>query len=347
MPAVPMRPVEGPEVWSGAALTNSEAWVYRLSPADVAELATAARRTMQSRLSITAISKDDFVLPLLAPVLAKMLDELIHGRGFILVKGIPVAACSREEIARMYWGIGRHIGDPVAQNHKGHLLGHIKDLELPDTPGRRPYQTRIGLHYHADACDVVGLMCLHPAKTGGLSTIASSGAVYNALLARSPDLVRELCGTFYADRKEEVPADKLPYYAVSIFNFFAGYLTTVQLRTAIEAAQRFPQVPRLTERQRKALDAIQAAAELSLKMDFDPGDIQFLHNHTVLHARTPFEDHPETDRKRHLLRLWLSVGSGRPLPPIYADRWGNIAVGSVRGGITVPGIRLNAPLEAV
>ena len=343
-----MRAIEGPDVWSGAALTGSETWVYRLSSTDVAELATAVRQTMGRRLSIMAIEKDDFVLPRLGPVLADILDELVNGRGFVLIKGVPVAAFSREEIARMYWGIGRHIGDPISQNHKGHLLGHVKDLALPETAGRRPYETTIGLYYHTDSCDVVGLMCLHRAKAGGVSSIASAGAVYNTLLARWPDLVAELCGTFYADRKEEVPVGKLPYYAVSIFNFFGGCLTTVQLRHDIEAAQRFPQVPRLTERQRNALDGLQEVAEeLSLKMDFEPGDIQFLHNHTVLHSRTSFEDHPEPDRKRHLLRLWLSVGCGRTLPTFYAERWGDITVGNVRGGIMVEGVRLNAPLEAV
>ena len=343
-----MLPVEGPEVWSGAALTGSEAWVYRLSPADVGELAAAVRQTVGRQLSILAIGKDDFVLPRLGPVLADILDELVNGRGIVLIKGIPVAAFSREEIATMYWGIGRHIGDPVSQNHKGHLLGHIKDLALPETPGRRSYQTTMGQYYHTDSCDVVGLMCLHGAKAGGVSSIASTGAVYNEMLARSPDLVAELCGTFYADRKEEVPAGKLPYHAVSIFSFFDGCLTTVHSRYNIEGAQRFAQVPRLTERQRKALDALQEVAEeLSLKMDFEPGDIQFLHNHTVFHSRTPFEDHPEPDRKRHLLRLWLSVGCGRPLPTFFAERWGDITVGHVRGGIMVPGIRLNAPLEAV
>ena len=115
-----MRPVEGPEVWSGAELTGSEAWIYRLSPPDIEELAAAVRQTMERQLSIMAIGKVDFVLPRLGPVLADILDELVNGRGIVLIKGIPVAAYSREEIARMYWGIGRHIGDPVSQNHKGH-----------------------------------------------------------------------------------------------------------------------------------------------------------------------------------------------------------------------------------
>ena len=89
-----------------------------------------------------------------------------------------------------------------------------------------------------------------------------------------------------------------------------------------------------------------SAEDLSLKMDFRPGDIQFLHNHTVYHSRTAFEDHPEPERRRHLLRLWLSAPNGRPLPPFLAERWGSIEPGTVRGGIVVPGATLKAPLDA-
>ena len=341
-----MTPVAGPEVWTGAEMAARRDWVYDLSAAEVAELERAVAATQDRDLTIIDIGRDDFPLPALGPRLARVQDEVVNGRGFVLFRGIDPSRYGRERTARLYWGIGRHLGDPVSQNHKGHLLGHVRDLDLPDTPGRRPYQTTIGLHFHTDSCDIVGLMCLHPARSGGESAIASAGAVYNRLLETAPELVEALCGTFHADRMEEVPEGKAPWYLVSFFNFLGGRMTSVQLHHDIDSAQRFPEVPRLTALQRRAMKALQThSRDLSLGMDFRPGDMQFLHNHTVLHARTAFEDFPEPERKRHLLRLWLSAPNGRPLPAFYRERWGSIGVGTVRGGIVVPGMRPTVPLE--
>jgi hypothetical protein len=346
-PPQPMQPISGPAVWTGAELAQSEEWIHNLTTLEADELEGAARETERAGLPIMEIGRDDFVLPRLGPVLAAIQSDIVEGRGFVLIRGVPIEGRQREIAARMYWGIGAHLGDAVSQNGKGHLLGHIKDLGRPEGPSTRPYQTTIGLAYHTDSCDIVGLMCLARAKAGGLSSIASAGAVYNALLARRPDLAEALSGTFYCDRRTEVPEGKLPYYTVSIFNFHDATMTSVGMRHDIESAQRFADVPRLTDVQREALVAMEATAEeLSLKMDFRPGDIQFLHNHTVYHSRTAFEDYPEPERKRHLLRLWLSVPAGRPLPPFLAERWGSIEPGSVRGGIIVPGASLNAPLHA-
>ena len=344
----PMQPISGPAVWTGDEMGRSKDWIHQLTDREADELEAAAEDTVSRGLPLMVIGRDDFVLPTLGPVLARIQGDIVEGRGFVLIRGVPLAGRWREIAARMYWGIGTHLGDAVSQNAKGHLLGHIKDLGLAEAPSRRPYQTTIELAYHTDSCDIVGLMCLQKAKTGGLSSIASAGAVYNTLLARRPDLVEALCGTFYCDRRTEVPEGKLPYYSVSIFNFHDATMTSVGMRHDIESAQRFPEVPRLTDVQREALEAMEATAEeVSLKMDFRPGDIQFLHNHTVYHSRTAFEDYPEPDRKRHLLRLWLSAPNGRPLPQFLAERWGSIEPGSLRGGIVVPGATLNAPLDAV
>ena len=324
----PMRPISSPAVWTGAEMRLSEDWIHRLTTAEAGELEAAAEETARRGLPLMEIGRDDFALPTLGPILARIQGDIVEGRGFVLIQGVPIEGRRREIAARMYWGIGAHLGDAVSQNAKGHLLGHIKDLGLAEGPSRRPYQTTIELAYHTDSCDIVGLMCLACAKTGGLSSIASAGAVYNTLLAERPDLLEALCGTFYCDRKTEVPVGKLPYYTVSVFNFHDGVMTSIGMRHDIESAQRFAEVPRLTELQREALAAMEATAEeVSLKMNFRPGDIQFLHNHTVYHSRTAFEDHPEPERQRHLLRLWLSAPNGRSLPAFLAERWGSIEPG--------------------
>ena len=344
-----MRPADGPAVWLGGELAASEAWIYRLSGAHLDELDDAIDRVRRRGLRIMDIGRDDFPLPSLGHVLAELQDDVINGRGFVLIKRIPVERYSRADAQTIYWGIGTHFGDAVSQNGKGHVLGHVKDLEMAeDDPARRGYQTTMKLRYHTDSCDIVGLMCLVKAKSGGLSSITSSAAVHNAILERRPDLLKVLTEPFYIDRKCEVPEGKLPYFPAPVFNYTGGHLTCFYPRGDLESGQRFPEVPRLTDKQREALEMFDdLAEEFSLKMDIEEGDIQFLHNHVICHARTALEDHPQFDRKRHLVRLWLSAPNGRPLPACFAERYGTVAVGAVRGGIIVPGTMLNAPTEAL
>jgi hypothetical protein len=135
-----------------------------------------------------------------------------------------------------------------------------------------------------------------------------------------------------------------------VFHWHAGLLTAIYVRQYIESAQaNFPQAKRLTPAHREALDLLDTLTNdpaIHLSMQFEPGDIQFLHNHQILHSRNDFENWPEPERHRHLLRLWLCPANGRPLPPVFAPRYGSVTAGD-RGGIVVPGMRLNVPLEAV
>ncbi len=323
-------------------------WTYRFTPGDLDEIEAAARQVLDRGLGILEITKSAFPLPSLDAKLAALQRDVVEGRGFVFLKGIPATRLDRLTLAVIYWGIGLRFGDPVSQNAKGHLLGHVKDLGLPPHDlNRRGYQTTLGLDYHTDGCDIVGLMCLAKAKAGGLSAIASAGAIHNEILRLRPDLLDVLYQPFHISRVGDIPVGKLPWYCVSIFNQYQGYLTSMYPGGDIRKAQRLPEVPRLTPKQAEAMHLVDALAEeYSLRMDIEPGDMQFLHNHTIYHARTEFEDHPEQERKRHMLRLWLSAPNGRPLPPEFAERYGNIEAGTVRGGIICEGTTFKAPLEA-
>jgi Taurine catabolism dioxygenase TauD, TfdA family len=343
-----LRRIESPAAWIGAELARSDEWTYALSPAELAELDAALRATRDR--PIMEIGRAEFVLPRLGPVLAGMLDTLLDGRGFVLIRGLPRAAYGIEELARIYWGIGTHIGKALSQNAKGHLLGHVRDLNVSTTdPSVRIYQTTERQTFHTDSCDVVGLLCLQKSRSGGLSSLTSSMSVYNEMVRRRPDLAALLFEPFATDRRGEVPEGMPPYFRLPVFNEYEGCLSVIYARRYIESAQRFPDVPRLSEAQREALDLFDSLAEdarLRLDMAFEPGDIQLVCNHVILHDRTAYEDWPEPERKRHLLRLWLCPPRGRALPPAYAQRYGSVQVGD-RGGIRVPGTRLNVPLEPV
>lgn len=343
------QPYDGPAAWKAAEMRGSDSWIMPLGADDLAELSTAVAATRAVPLVELTREASSAHLPRLGPKLEQRQREVAHGRGFLLIRGLPVKDVDRETIARMYWILGTWFGDPVPQNAAGHVLGHVKDIGLdPKNPEHRIYATNFRHLFHTDSCDVVGLLCLNPAKSGGQSAIASSTSLYNAIAERRPELAEVLAQPFHVDRKGEIPAGKQPTYEMAIFHHFSGVLTTIYARDFIEAAQRFDHVPRLTPRQIEAmdlLDELAASDEFRLDMDFQPGDVQLLHNHQILHARTAFEDFPEPERKRHLLRLWLSTRNGRSLPPVFAERFGEIELGKVRGGIRVPGQQLQAPLD--
>ncbi len=343
---------EGSSAWFGPSIAErSDEWRHDLTPAEVGEIHAAINSIVSDGTSILDIKRADFPLPTLGPVLDKIQEEVVNGRGFVLIRGIPVADYAIEEAAIAYFGIGAYFGWAIPQNAKGHVLGHVRDIGLdPNNPEHRIYGTRARHLYHTDSCDIVGLLCLQIAKSGGQSKIASSVTVYNEMIKIRPDLVAVMEQPFYIDRKGEIPEGKGPFYQMPIFHRYAGLLTTTYNRDFITAALRHDDVPQPTQAQTEAMDLADALAdsdEIRLDMDFQPGDIQFLHNHQILHARTPYEDYPEPERKRHLLRLWLAPPNARPLPPIMGERFGSIEAGTARGGIRVPGQKLQAPLEPV
>lgn len=350
-PAPPRPLIEGPSAWIGADMARrSDEWIYRLSPAEIAEIDAAVAAVRARGLDIAAIRRADFPLPTLGPALDRMRGELLNGRGFVLIRGLPVEGRPIAESATAYWGIGTYFGNARSQNAKGHVLGHVRDLGLSaeKDPNVRIYQTTERQTFHTDSCDIVGLLCLKTAKSGGLSSIVSSMTIYNEMARRRPDLARRLFQPFATDRRGEVPEGKKPYFEIPVFNDYEGYLSVIYARRYIESAQRFPDARRLTPEDVEALDLFDALANdpvLRLDMEFRPGDMQFLHNHTLLHDRTGFVDWPEPERRRHLLRLWLAPWDARPLPAVFAQRYGSVTVGA-RGGIPARGTKLNAPLQA-
>jgi hypothetical protein len=341
--------IGGPSAWYGPDLADRVPWVEVLSPAELAEIERAAQRLAQAEIDWQALRPDDFPLPTLHRRLADLLHEVLDGRGFVLLRGLPVGRWGRRLSAIAFLGLGLHWGRLRPQNRHGHLLGHVKDLGLTSRdPDVRIYQTRERQNYHTDSCDVVGLLCLRPAMRGGLSSLVSSVTLFNEMRRRRPDLARVLFQQIETDRRGEVPAGQKPYFCIPVFNWYAGLLSAVYQRSYIESARRFPEVPPLTPQQVEALDLFDRLADdpaLHLQMELRAGDLQLVHNHTLLHDRTAFEDWPEPGRKRHLLRLWLAPDTARPLPPVFAERYGSVVPGE-RGGVAVPGMRYTIPWEA-
>jgi hypothetical protein len=343
-------PVSGRSVWHGRDLRQRDDWLRHFSAAEIAELDASVRAFKTSGTPLADISPASFRLPALGGVLGAILDELLEGRGFIMLRGFPVGRYARDEQAIAYMGIGSYFGAARSQNAKGHLLGHVKDLGLDiGDPNVRYYQTNRRLEYHTDSVDVVGLLCLKTAKAGGESFIASSMTLYNEILALRPDLLPTLFEPFPTDRRGEVPEGMQPWFDMPVYHRHEGRLSCIYARQYIGAAQKhFPEAKRLTRAQIEAMDLLDELAndpQIHLSMAFLPGDMQFLHNHQILHSRNDFENWPQPERHRHLLRLWLAPAAARPLPEIFAPRYGGVTPGR-RGGIVVTGTTPRVPLEA-
>ncbi len=347
-----LPPLQSPkQAWYGVDMAASNEWILTLTDTHIAEIDAAMRPLVERGADIAQIGRADFPLPTLGQELKGLQQEVIEGRGFALIRGLPVDRYRIEEAATAYFGIGTWLGSARSQNAKGHVLGHVRDLgrDAVNDPTARIYQTRERQTFHTDSSDIVALLCLKTAQSGGLSAIVSSMTIYNEMYKRRPDLLQELFVAFATDRRGEVPEGKLPYFEIPVFNWYEGFLSAIYSRRYIESAQRFDAVSPLTASQVEALNLFDELAndpDINLFMEFKPGDIQFVHNHTLLHDRTAFEDWPDPANKRHLLRLWLAAPQARPLPAVYAERYGQVDIGD-RGGIIVPGAALNAPLQPV
>ncbi len=347
-PSLPEQ-FSGPSAWLGADMQQrQEDWLIELSPDDIAELEHAADHYLSLDRDIGEIRKEDFPLGGFARHLEYLKDKLLHGIGFEVLRGLPIGSYDQKKAAAIFCGIGSHLGSARSQNAAGHILGHVRNIGAdPKDPNTRIYQTNARQSFHTDSTDVVGLMCLHEAKEGGDSLLVSAETIYNRMKAERPDLLERLFDRIATDRRGEIPEGMEPFMTIPPLNWHNGELTVFYQRQYINSAQRLDGAMRLTSQQIEALDMFDALADdpqLHLKMRLQPGDMQFVYNHSQLHDRTGFTDWPEPENRRHLFRLWLSLEGDRELPNCFRQRYGSIEIGN-RGGIIVEGTKLNAPLD--
>lgn len=258
------------------------------------------------------------------PWLDRIYGNLREGCGLALIRGLPIDKLDRLSLAIIYWTIGNRLGEARPNNPEGDMIGHITDLgKTQSDPHSRGYQTREAMDYHCDQCDIVGLLCVRSSKSGGLSKVASSVAVYNELLAHYPHYAELLTGQYYWTKHGEHAAGESPFYQSAVFNFLQGKLCTSFGPKHIIKGHRLPGAPALREDQRMALQTMENIAEqLHVSMELQPGDIQLLNNYVTLHTRTAFVDYPSVERRRLLWRLWLMNPDIRPRTG-YTTQWLN------------------------
>ena len=306
---LPPGPISSPVAWrSGEMRRHESLWRRRLNPAHIAELESAIAAVRTAGIDLADVTRECFPLPTLAREVDEWRRNIEQGCGFVVVGALPVERWPYEDVALAFWGLGHHLGIPGAQNPDQEILGHVRDYgEAGDNPSVRLYRTAANIDFHCDAADVVGLLCLRPARAGGQSRIVSTVTLFNALLERRPDLAPRLFAPFKLDGRGENRPGTPPYSQLAPCCFAGGELRTFYHSEYMRSVARLEGVA-LSEEELAVLDlydGLAADAEVHLDMWLRPGEMQFLSNHTIAHARTAYEDDP--DRPRHLLRLWLSL----------------------------------------
>lgn len=347
MRKAPSTPIGGRVAWTGAALQGSPAWTRQLSAAQVDTLDRALQAVNQRKIPTLSITRQDFPLPGFETLVQDIQDELENGLGFLRLTGLDADRYAIEDLKRLFWGFGTHLGVAVNQAGYGEMIGEVRDESQDASPtfvtagpnevktSRARARSTGPLRFHTDRCDVIGLLCARNSMAGGVSKLASSVTIHDEILKRRPDLLDVLYQDFWRSR----PADEdgvhgRPCFPLPVFALRDGKLTSQYSRTYVEQAQENASVPRLTAAQIAAMDILaEVAEEVCLHAPFATGDMQFCNNHVVYHGRTAYEDDRAGGKTRHLLRLWLSPPNTRALPEGFEEAWGSIAPGQVRGGI--------------
>ncbi|HXQ52482.1 MAG TPA: TauD/TfdA family dioxygenase [Stellaceae bacterium] len=336
-------PVLSPADWKSADLAARADWLCRLDEADIAEIDAAHRFWKASGAALKDMNAGDFPAPRFAAIAGRALEALEHGPGTFMIRGFPIERYGIDDARAIYWGLGKHLGTAMSQSDEGDVLGDVRDIRVPpDSPRFRAYKTSGAAAFHTDSCDVAALFVLRAAKSGGVSMVASSVAVHNEILRTRPDLLEALYRPFAWSMQGQERAGEEPFYPQPIFTAHEGFFSCRYIRGQIKNGQRFAAAPRLTKEQIEAmdlLDRIAANPAFHFVTNFQPGDLQLCNNHVVMHARSAFEDHPEPERQRHLLRMWLSVPNSRPLSPLLGRIYRDRRPGAVRGGFPakIPG----------
>lgn len=319
MSIIPTTPISTRAAWTGADFVSDRSWVHELTPAQIDAIDRALAGVAQRGLSAPRFTRADFPLGPLEPLLAKIAEDLEHGRGFCLLRGLPIARYDDREIDILYFGLGLHMGEPVGQNPRGDLIGRVMAVGDAARKETRVYETNLYLPYHCDPSDVVGLLCHRKAREGGVSSLVSVAAIYNEILAHH----REYLGLYFRPWYFAHLCEDMPSLS-PIFSFHKGKLSCRYLRQYTELGQEIMNQP-LSRVEIEALDLFDrmiSLEHLRLDMMLEPGDLQFANNYAVLHSRTAFRDHDDPAQMRRLLRLWLKMPNARELAPEFPGRNG-------------------------
>ena len=307
-----------PRSWTAETVGAPAGWTHPLPDALIAPLRSIAEAPGRGDAPITDLRLTADERAALGGYLAVAGRELDRGRGFVILDRLPVGRIPEREAVAVYWLIGQLLGEPIVQNVQGTLLYDVRDSGQDVASGARFSVTNYESSFHTDnsfgetVLDYVGLLCLKTARTGGVSQVVSGLAVVEALRRESPGSLEALCRPFHVDRRGGVREREAPTVLRPAIELGGPVPLFRYLRYWIEAGHAKAGEP-LTAERREALDRLDAVLNRpALRAEFalEPGQVYLINNRWILHNRTAFEDHPEPERRRHLVRLWLEAGNG-------------------------------------
>jgi len=299
--------IEHPGAWRARDVGKAD-FSLQLETRHLDALDSALQSARQKTGNAEQITRDDFSLHAIEDDIRRWREQVMFQSGIIIFKGFPVDYYSKEEMGMIHFGLGTHFGNAMSQSVMGDRLGHVVNVGGKD-PKERAYRNSTELDMHTDACDIVAMMCLQKAKTGGYSGYVSALSIYNEILRRAAELMPVLMEGFHYHRfGEEAPGQSpVTEEKIPVFSFRDDYLSVNYLRSYIEMAAQEMESP-LSRQQLEALDLFDEIAlddSFALKFVTEPGEAVFFNNLTVLHNRSAFEDSDLPAEKRHLMRLWL------------------------------------------
>lgn len=312
-------PITSPAAWVAADFDHDHSWIHPLTPAQIDAIDAALAGLGAKGLAFPNFRREDFPLGDLEPELARLADDLENGRGFRVLRGLPVERYTDVQINTIYFGIGLHLGEPVGQTPRGELIGEVMAVGDPTKKETRVYETNLYLPYHSDPSDVVALLSIRKAREGGLSSLISVASIYNEILANH----RHYLGLYYRRWYFAHLCEPMPSLS-PIFSVHDGKLSCRYLRQYLELGHEIMNQP-LSTVEVEALDLfdqIIATPRMRLDMMLEPGDLQFANNYAVLHSRNAFQDDDDPEERRKLLRLWLKMPNARTLAPEFPGRNG-------------------------
>lgn len=332
-----MNTERSPAEWRVADLEADHSWVFTLDDAARADLLKNIQSAYVPDRPLFDYSRDDFDLGRAWDPISGAFNEAHHGRGIALIRGLPRAGLSEQDFELMNWAIGLHIGVARPQGKASQYISAVRDAGMNyRTSSGRGYSSNAKLDFHADGCDLVSLMCYNKAKSGGRSMISSSLTARRILMTERPDLAEIAEQPFYFSRQNEEAPGEGVFYAQPLMDSADGRVFVKWNRNRVVSAQKIDGVPPLTDAQRETmdvLDEILQRPDVMYTMYLEPGDLQILNNHVMLHSRTDYEDYEAPEQKRLLCRLWLSPPDSVALPESWRDYFWSVAPGTVRGGI--------------
>jgi len=329
--------VEQPKPWLASDIKQSTQWIRPLTAAEKAGLRKGLEAFDASGIPLEEASGEDFPFEGVQQLIQDIHHQLYKGFGLIVLKEFPIEGLDEESIKKLYWGFTNHLGVLRPQGKNSALMNHVKNAGgVYRAAGGRGYNTNAELDFHVDFSDYVGLLCIHDAKSGGISKACSSRALFETLKQQAPELAQALMTPLYYSRQDEHAPDELPYYQTPVIAFEQGWFSCRYTRNHIRYAHRHEGAAAPSPIQEAAMDWIDQAAlsdEFTFDMRLVPGDFQILNNHVVLHSRTAYEDYDEPEKKRSLLRSWIATPNSQPLSPMMQQAFHDHRAGAVRGGI--------------